>query len=309
MKRILFTMIFIGVLSFFSAINAPDPTVFAGCNDGSGSPTPVPYPTSGVAPTPDSGIPWEAPVPYPTSNPQTPVPTPFELRLGSTVYASGLKQPCPPENSGGGQPASPTQSGATGNICYPQRGLRVGLTALVTADGTRLRNGASTDNGVITGMSRGTLLIIVGDYRCGSGHTWWQVQYGDLNGWVAEVNLEISVSMVPTEISIGATEVPEPAAACYALSAYTDFYKNKRSLMVYYPDSHPISERVRIYFWNGTLVQWEPVPNSDWGVNFSSPQLYSNGWSYYFIATRWYWIDGSHTQWNVDDFWAVYYCP
>lgn len=98
------------------------------------------------------------------------------------------------------------------------------------------------------------------------------------------------------------------AQGCYELPAYTDYYLGKPALIVYHPGGHPVQSQVHTYFYNNGLYQWEPVPNSNWGVNFGSPQLYSGGWSYYFIATRWILIDGAHDWWNVDSFWEVLYC-
>lgn len=103
---------------------------------------------------------------------------------------------------------------------------------------------------------------------------------------------------------------PAYAQECYWLPSYTDFYKGKPALIVYYPGgSYPLQSGMGAYFYNNEYYRWEPVDNGFWGVHFGAPQHYSGGWAYYFIATRWIYWDGSHDWWNVDNYWAVYYCP
>lgn len=69
--------------------------------------------------------------------------------------------------------------------------LAVGGTAIVTDDGLNLRESASTEADVVTQLSAGQEVNIIGGPEEAGGYTWWQVQLGDgLQGWVAGDFLE-----------------------------------------------------------------------------------------------------------------------
>jgi hypothetical protein len=90
---------------------------------------------------------------------------------------------------------------------------------------------------------------------------------------------------------------------CKQVGSYTDYYLNKPSLLIYYPNGHPEASKITVKYYNN--LYWENVPNSDWGVRLDAPQNKSGGWSYYFIASRWYY---GHWGWNDDWRWKVTIC-
>jgi sortase (surface protein transpeptidase) len=65
--------------------------------------------------------------------------------------------------------------------------LGVGGNATVTEDGLNLRGNATTDAEVITTLSQGQQVSIIGGTEEADGLTWWQVELdNDTQGWVAE---------------------------------------------------------------------------------------------------------------------------
>lgn len=65
--------------------------------------------------------------------------------------------------------------------------LGVGGNATVTEDGLNLRGNATTDAEVITTLSQGQQVSIIGGPEEADGLTWWQVELDhDTQGWVAE---------------------------------------------------------------------------------------------------------------------------
>lgn len=95
-------------------------------------------------------------------------------------------------------------------------------------------------------------------------------------------------------------------ATCKVVGSYTDYYKSKPSLMIYYTNGHPAASKITMQYYN-SFNSWETVPKTDWGVRVDAPQNKSGGWSYYFIATRWYGLPW-HSQWNDDWRWKVTIC-
>lgn len=65
--------------------------------------------------------------------------------------------------------------------------LGVGGNATVTEDGLNLRGNATTDAEVMTTLSQGQQVAIIGGPEEADGITWWQVELdNDTQGWVAE---------------------------------------------------------------------------------------------------------------------------
>lgn len=123
------------------------------------------------------------------------------------------------------------------------------------------------------------------------------------NGKKTFLFLVVVISLTLAALAIA---TPVQAKWCGRLSSYTtSYYSNVEHIW------KPI-----LYVWKGTgsanptaVSVWynaEYVPNSDYGIQTSSPQVDNrNGWVGYFIAKRWYLF---HWQWDDDWRWEVRGC-
>ena len=69
--------------------------------------------------------------------------------------------------------------------------IAVGGTAMVTETGVNLRGSATTGSEVITTLSTGQQVTVIGGPQEGDGFTWWQIALGDgTEGWIADDFLE-----------------------------------------------------------------------------------------------------------------------
>jgi uncharacterized protein YgiM (DUF1202 family) len=82
---------------------------------------------------------------------------------------------------------SASELGVGGNATVTEDGLNLRGNATVTEDGLNLRGNATTDAEVITTLSQGQQVSIIGGTEEADGLTWWQVELdNDTQGWVAE---------------------------------------------------------------------------------------------------------------------------
>lgn len=87
----------------------------------------------------------------------------------------------------GDQQAAVEQASAGEEVAPPAGALATGDIATVTDNGLNLRSAATTDAEVVTTMSQGQQVTIIGGPEEGDGFTWWQVKLDSgRQGWVAE---------------------------------------------------------------------------------------------------------------------------
>ena len=69
----------------------------------------------------------------------------------------------------------------------PSARLRVGMTAVVYADGLNLRALPAVDTGINAQLYNGNVLTVIGGSSCNGHYRWWRVEtVNGRRGWIAE---------------------------------------------------------------------------------------------------------------------------
>jgi hypothetical protein len=119
--------------------------------------------------------------------------------------------------------------------------------------------------------------------------------------------LVLAAMMAVGALGFSSTEESH-AANCRSLGVYTDYGKDgKPSIFIWNGTARPDYTKLTIKY--RVLLVWTTVPSpSDWGIRTNAPWqdgVNANGWTGYFIATRWY---SFNNGWNDDSRWQVTYC-